>query len=41
MPDPSFGTDGMVDLKLDDDQEIDLDTADIGLHSAPTIAKAW
>jgi quinoprotein glucose dehydrogenase len=28
-----------VDLKLEDDQNFDLDTADIGLHSAPTIAK--
>jgi quinoprotein glucose dehydrogenase len=37
-PDPNFGMGGMVDLKLDDDQDLDLDTADIGLHSAPTIA---
>ena len=39
LPDPNFGAGGMVDLKLDDDQDMDLDTADIGLHSAPTIAK--
>ena len=39
LPDPNFGTGGMVDLKLEDDQKLDLDTADIGLHSAPTIAK--
>jgi len=38
LPDPNFGTGGMVDLKLEDDQNFDLDTADIGLHSAPTIA---
>jgi quinoprotein glucose dehydrogenase len=39
IPDPHFGTDGIVDLKLDDDQDLDLVKADIGLHSAPTIAK--
>jgi quinoprotein glucose dehydrogenase len=39
IPDPNFGNNGIVDLKLDDDQDLDLDTADIGLHSAPTIAK--
>ena len=39
LPDPNFGTNGIVDLKLNDDQNLDLDTADIGLHSAPTIAK--
>jgi len=39
IPDPNFGTNGVVDLKLNDDQTLDLDTADVGLHSAPTIAK--
>jgi quinoprotein glucose dehydrogenase len=39
LPDPNFGTNGIVDLKQNDDQDLDLDTADIGLHSAPTIAK--
>ena len=39
IPDPNFGTNGVVDLKRDDDQDLDLDTADIGLHAAPTIAK--
>ena len=35
-----FGTDGIVDLKLGLDQEgLDLVTAEIGLHSAPIIAK--
>src|SRR5438477_2518606 len=38
---PSFGQDGIVDLKLDDDQEIrpDLITGEIGIHAAPVIAK--
>jgi quinoprotein glucose dehydrogenase len=39
QPDPAFGKNGIVDLKLDDDQDLDLVKADIGLHSAPTIAK--
>ena len=35
-----FGTDGIVDLKTGLDQEgLDLTTAEIGLHSAPIIAK--
>ena len=39
IPDPNFGAAGVVDLKRDDDQDLDLDTADIGLHAAPTIAR--
>jgi quinoprotein glucose dehydrogenase len=39
LPDPNFGANGIVDLKLNDDQDLDLVKADIGLHSAPTIAK--
>ena len=35
----SFGQDGVVDLKLDDDQTMDLVTGEIGLHSTPTVAK--
>jgi quinoprotein glucose dehydrogenase len=35
----TFGTDGIVDLKQNNDQEIDLITGEIGLHSAPIIAK--
>ena len=35
----TFGKDGAVDLKLDDDQDIDLITGDIGLHSTPVVAK--
>src|SRR5262249_52946194 len=38
-PIPSFGKDGVVDLKLDDDQEIDLITGEVGLHATPVIAK--
>jgi quinoprotein glucose dehydrogenase len=38
---PSFGKDGTVDLKLDDDQTIlpDLTTGEIGLQSAPVVAR--
>ena len=35
---PSFGSGGVVDLKLDDDQEMDLIDSDIGLHAAPVVA---
>jgi quinoprotein glucose dehydrogenase len=35
----TFGKDGMVDLKTDDDQEIDLLNSEIGLHAAPVVAK--
>ena len=34
-----FGTNGVVDLKLDDDQIVDLETGEIGLHATPIIAK--
>jgi quinoprotein glucose dehydrogenase len=36
---PSFGNNGAVDLKADDDQKIepDLTTGEIGLHAAPTV----
>jgi quinoprotein glucose dehydrogenase len=33
-----FGEDGIVDLKLDFDQEMDLVTGEVGLHAAPVIA---
>jgi quinoprotein glucose dehydrogenase len=36
---PSFGRGGIVDLKLEDDQEMDPVTGDIGLHAAPIIAR--
>jgi quinoprotein glucose dehydrogenase len=35
----NFGRGGIVDLKLEDDQEMDPVTGDIGLHAAPIIAK--
>src|SRR4029077_3389098 len=35
----SFGVNGIVDLKKDDDQEIDLITGEVGLHSTPMVAK--
>src|SRR5437762_757071 len=38
-PVPSFGKNGVVDLKLDDDQEIDLINGEVGLHAAPAVAK--
>jgi quinoprotein glucose dehydrogenase len=38
-PVPSFGKNGVVDLKLDDDQEIDLITGEVGLHATPVVAK--
>src|SRR5664279_6094475 len=39
IPDSAFGTDGVVDLKQDIDQDLDLLTADIGLHSTPLIVR--
>jgi quinoprotein glucose dehydrogenase len=33
-----FGTDGVVDLKTDFDQDLDLTSGEAGLHAAPTIA---
>ncbi len=38
-PDPGFGDNGVVDLKRNLDQNVDLDTADIGLHATPMVAK--
>ena len=35
---PSFGNNGVVDLKEDDDQQIDLETGEVGLHSTPLVA---
>ncbi|PYR70584.1 MAG: quinoprotein glucose dehydrogenase, partial [Acidobacteria bacterium] len=35
---PNFGKDGIVDLKLEDDQQMDLVTGEVGLHAAPVIA---
>jgi quinoprotein glucose dehydrogenase len=38
-PIPNFGKNGIVDLKLDMDQQMDLVKGEVGLHSAPVIAK--
>ena len=38
MPVSSFGQNGVVDLKLDDDQQIDLETGEVGLHATPVVA---
>jgi len=38
VPVPTFGRTGVVDLKLDDDQEIDLETGEVGLHATPVVA---
>jgi quinoprotein glucose dehydrogenase len=37
-PVASFGKSGVVDLKLDDDQQIDLVTGEVGLHATPLVA---
>ncbi len=39
VPVPSFGTNGIVDLKQDFDQTLDLVNAPVGLHATPMIAK--
>ena len=37
-PIPGFGRNGIVDLKLENDQEIDLVTGEVGLHATPVVA---
>jgi quinoprotein glucose dehydrogenase len=39
VPVATFGKNGVVDLKLDDDQDMDLITGEIGLHATPMVAK--
>jgi quinoprotein glucose dehydrogenase len=39
LPDPAFGTGGMVDLRNDDDQEIDPSKGVIGLHAPPLVIR--
>jgi quinoprotein glucose dehydrogenase len=39
VPISTFGKNGLVDLKLDDDQEIDLVNGEVGLQSAPVVAR--
>ncbi len=36
---PSFGMDGVVDLKTEDDQEIDPLSSEIGIHATPMIGR--
>jgi quinoprotein glucose dehydrogenase len=36
---PTFGPDGVVDLKQGNDQFIDLTTGEVGLHAAPLVAR--
>ena len=38
LPVGTFGDSGVVDLKLDDDQEIDLINGEVGLHATPLVA---
>lgn len=35
---PGFGANGVVDLKQNYDQDVDLVTGEVGLHTAPTVA---
>mgnify|MGYP006272828989 CR=1 FL=1 len=37
-PVPGFGRAGIVDLKTEFDQDLDLDTAPVGLHATPIVA---
>ncbi|HEX7140528.1 MAG TPA: PQQ-binding-like beta-propeller repeat protein [Vicinamibacterales bacterium] len=39
VPVMSFGKNGVVDLKEDDDQPIDLVTGEVGLHATPVVAR--
>ena len=39
VPAAGFGKNGIVDLKLEDDQPVDPITGEIGLHATPIIAK--
>jgi len=39
LPDPAFGDNGVVDLRLDDDQQIDPVRGVIGLHAPPLVVR--
>src|SRR5215212_5782658 len=39
VPVAGFGKNGIVDLKMDDDQPVDPVTGEIGLHATPIVAK--
>jgi quinoprotein glucose dehydrogenase len=38
IPVAGFGVNGVVDLKLNDDQDVDLDTTELGLNATPLVA---
>jgi quinoprotein glucose dehydrogenase len=38
IPDPRFGKNGVVDLRLEDDQQMDPETAEVSWHSTPLIS---
>jgi quinoprotein glucose dehydrogenase len=39
IPDPNFGKNGVVDLRVDDDQEMDMVKSVIGIHAPPLVVK--
>ena len=39
LPDPGFGTNGCVDLRLNDDQDMDMTRGVIGLHAPPLVVR--
>ena len=39
IPDPAFGTNGVVDLRLNDDQDMDMTRGVIGLHATPLVTR--
>jgi quinoprotein glucose dehydrogenase len=39
IPDPAFGKNGVVDLRLDDDQELEMVRSVIGIHAPPLVVK--
>jgi quinoprotein glucose dehydrogenase len=39
LPDPSFGANNEVDLRLDWDHDVDLRASIVGLHAAPTVCR--
>ncbi len=40
LPDPKFGTGGIVDLRQNNDQEIDPNRGIIGIHAPPLVLQA-
>ncbi|MGA2565059.1 MAG: PQQ-binding-like beta-propeller repeat protein, partial [Steroidobacteraceae bacterium] len=39
IADPKFGTDGVVDLRLNDDQQMDMTRGVIGIHAPPLVVR--